>query len=386
MPAASVNLDVGLVVGLGLLVSLAVQPTVGALSDATLTRWGRRKPYILVGSVLDVVFVTAFAAAEPVLAIAACYLLLQFSSNVAQGPFQGYLPDLVPPTQIGTASALVGLMGVIGPALGTIIVALPLIVVAPGQVADFTLATITLGMVELATAIVTLVCVGEPPPTESRHRRGLLSAARSAWGRDLFAERSFVYLVISRFFILSGIWMLTSEADLYLTYTLPLQPAVRGALLAAAPVLLGVMIATSAVGAGRASDRRGRKPLIYAACSLGAVGSGVIAVAGALPIAVAGAVLVGLAGGAFLAVDWALLSETVPQGASGRFMGLSNVATASSGAFSVLSAGVLVFLVARSLADPGLGVRLSFVLAIGYFGLGAFLLRPVLPRRVDPVD
>jgi MFS family permease len=383
VPAGSVNLDVGLIVGLGLLVSIVVQPTVGALSDATVTRWGRRKPYIFVGSLLDLAFVTAFAISQPLLAIVATYLLLQFSSNLAQGPFQGFLPDLVPPAQIGTASALVGLMGVFGPAIGTILVAVPLTLTSGTKATDFTLAIIALGVLELGTALITVAAVDDRPAPNPRLGGPVLAIARSAWGRDLLAHRSFVYLVVSRFFILSGIWMLTSEADLYLSYTLQLEPAQRGALLAGAPVLLGITIAISAIGAAWLSDRLGRKPLIFAACGLGAVGSLLIALAGALPIALGGAVLVGLAGGAFLAVDWALLSEIVPKGASGRFMGLSNVATASSGAFSVLSAGVLVFLVTRGVADPALGVRMAFVLAVTYFGLGALLIRPVRPTRLE---
>src|SRR3712207_3806653 len=39
-----------------LIVAVIVQPTVAAVSDYTVSRWGRRKPYIVVGAVLDVVF------------------------------------------------------------------------------------------------------------------------------------------------------------------------------------------------------------------------------------------------------------------------------------------------------------------------------------------
>ena len=38
-----------------------VQPTVGSISDYTITRWGRRKPYIFIGSILDVVFLVGIA-------------------------------------------------------------------------------------------------------------------------------------------------------------------------------------------------------------------------------------------------------------------------------------------------------------------------------------
>ena len=45
-------------------------------------------------------------------------ILLQCSSNFAQGPFQGYVPDLVPEKQVGTASGLMGVMIVLGQVVG----------------------------------------------------------------------------------------------------------------------------------------------------------------------------------------------------------------------------------------------------------------------------
>ncbi len=54
------------------------------------------------GRSLDVVFLIGIASSNTLLAIAAFVALLQFSSNFAQGPFQGYVPDLVPAPQVGT--------------------------------------------------------------------------------------------------------------------------------------------------------------------------------------------------------------------------------------------------------------------------------------------
>ena len=42
-----------------MLMAAAIQPTIGALSDYTISRWGRRKPYIAIGASLDVVFLSA---------------------------------------------------------------------------------------------------------------------------------------------------------------------------------------------------------------------------------------------------------------------------------------------------------------------------------------
>ena len=39
-----------------MIMAALIQPTVGMLSDYTVSRWGRRKPYIAVGATLDVLF------------------------------------------------------------------------------------------------------------------------------------------------------------------------------------------------------------------------------------------------------------------------------------------------------------------------------------------
>ncbi len=114
VPKDEVGRSLFLISVVGVIIAIIVQPTVGSISDYTISRWGRRKPYIFIGSVLDVVFLVGIANSNTLLAIAAFIALLQFSSNFAQGPFQGYVPDLVPAAQVGFASALVGLMQVLG--------------------------------------------------------------------------------------------------------------------------------------------------------------------------------------------------------------------------------------------------------------------------------
>ena len=61
--------------------------------------------------------------------------------------------------------------------------------------------------------------------------------------------------------------------------------------------------------ASRLSDRVGRKPLILAACAGGAVGAGIIALTASIPVAICAA-LFGAANGSFLAVDWALMTDS----------------------------------------------------------------------------
>jgi MFS family permease len=355
----------------GAVIAALVQPTIGSISDYTVSRWGRRKPYIFIGSVLDVVFLFGIASSNTILAIAAFMVLLQVSANVAQGPFQGYVPDLVPERQVGLASALVGLFQVLGNVAGFAIGA---IAVATDS---FLLGTMALGLLELVTMLSVVWRVNEGRSARPREGKSWVAIAREAWATDILRQRSFLWLVGSRWFVLAGANMLVNFALFYLAQSFAIAQADTGlpniALLGA--TVLGNIVAV--VPAGRLSDRIGRKPLIYAACVVGGAGMSLVALAPALPVAVVGAALFGAGMGMFLAVDWALMTDIIPKASSGRYMGISNVATATAGILAVTTGGVLMDAV-NAAFGYGQGPRLAFLLAVAYFALGAILLRPVV--------
>ena len=367
---------------LGAFIAVLVQPTVGTISDYTISRWGRRKPYIVIGSILDVVFLLGIASSNTVLAIAVFVVLLQVSSNFAQGPFQGYVPDLVPAPQVGIASSLVGLFTVLGTVAGFAIaaVALALYAVYPSS---FFVATMSLGALELATMVSVVFRVADGPAPRDRAGRSWLAVAREAWGTEILRERSFMFLVGSRFFVLMGANVLVNGAVFFLARSLALDTSAAGLALLA---VLGVVTAGNMIAvipAARISDRIGRKPVIYAACALGAAGLAVVAVAPGVPVALVGAGLFGVGSGSFLAVDWALMTEIIPKAASGRYMGISNVATASSGVVAIAVALGLVMDRVTIAADPGTGPRAAMIVGIACYGIGALLLRPVRERRPE---
>jgi len=96
------------------------------------------------------------------------------------------------------------------------------------------------------------------------------------------------------------------------------------------------------------SDRIGRKRVIYVSYALAAVGVAGVAISPTVPLTLLALVPLGLAAGSFLVVDWALMTDIIPKATSGRYMGISNVATASSGPVGLAVAGVVLFLVTRA--------------------------------------
>jgi MFS family permease len=94
----------------GLIIAMLVQPAAGLLSDRSTSRFGKRRPYILVGALFDLLFLAAIALSWNYLSLLIAVLLIQFSSNVSHGPLQGLIPDLVPEDQRGRASAIKSVM------------------------------------------------------------------------------------------------------------------------------------------------------------------------------------------------------------------------------------------------------------------------------------
>jgi MFS family permease len=358
----------------GSVVAMLVQPTIGSLSDYTISRWGRRKPYIFIGSCLDLLFLYAIATSNTVVAIAAFYVLLQVSSNFAQGPFQGYVPDLVPAAQVGLASALVGLMQVLGNVVGFGVAA---VAIALNQ---FVLGTLALGVLEFVTMLSVVIRVDDGRTPKSREGRSWLEIAREAWGTDVLRERSFVWLVGSRFFVLMGGGILVQLAQNYLHQSHGLGQDQTASTFLVVLAIVTVANLLAVVPAARASDRVGRKRVIYASCVLGSIGLTIVALAPSLPIAFVGMAFFGVSSGTFLAVDWALMTDIIPKTSSGRYMGISNVATASSGVIAIAFGGQLTDLVNR-LVGVGSGPRAADVLGAACFVIGAILLRPVDERR-----
>ena len=358
-------------------ISIIIQPTVGSISDYTVSRWGRRKPYIVIGSVLDVVFLAGIALSSSILMLGAFAALLAVSTNIARGPFQGYVPDLVPEKQVGLASAMVGLMQILGNVTGFVLVTVAVLL---GRIE---LAIFAVAIVELVTMVAVVARVGEGQPPKPRNGKSWGTIAREVWGTDVLKERSYVWLLTSRFFFLMGGAVLVNLIITYLKQSHGLSEEASNSTNLVMLVTIVVANVLAIIPSARLSDRIGRKPVIYASCVIGFLGVSLAALAPAVPLAIVGGALFGASAGTFLAVDWALMTDIIPKASSGRYMGLSNVATTSSTVIAVATGGLLLDAVNIGFG-LGAGPRAAYLLGAAYYVVAALTLRPVVePPRAD---
>ncbi|MGB8347784.1 MAG: MFS transporter [Ktedonobacteraceae bacterium] len=108
----------------GAFVALFSNPLFGFLSDLThgkLAAWGRRRPYILAGTLINIGGLLWMAAARDIPSLAIAYVIVQFSNNAAAAPFHALLPDIVPVEQRGITSGVMGLLSIVGNIGGVIV-------------------------------------------------------------------------------------------------------------------------------------------------------------------------------------------------------------------------------------------------------------------------
>ncbi len=175
VPPASKNTLLANLRVVGLAIAMMVQPMAGALSDRNTSRWGRRRPFIALSAVLNVVFLLLLGAAplfldspadgifERLLGVNTAYMvlllsivLLQFSSNLGHGALQGLIPDLVPADQRGLSSGVKSVMEL-----------LPVfLVIAIGPLVDGGRLWVAIGIIAagfLITMLATVLFVHEQP-------------------------------------------------------------------------------------------------------------------------------------------------------------------------------------------------------------------------------
>ena len=108
----------------GAFISLFANPLFGMLSDETrgrFARFGRRRPYILLGTLVNIGALVWMAVARDIASLAVAYAVIQLSNNAATAPFHALLPDIVPSEQRGLASGVMGLLATVGSISGVIV-------------------------------------------------------------------------------------------------------------------------------------------------------------------------------------------------------------------------------------------------------------------------
>lgn len=378
IPDAKKNTYLGLLTFVGLVIAMLIQPLAGALSDRWHSHWGRRRPLIVLGTIFDFAFLAVLGTAGGLTWLFVGYIGLQFSSNLAHGPLQGLLPDRVPASQLGAASSLKTFMDM----LSLVIVSL-----LAGRLMDSTTrdATLILGVVMgvlLVSAAITIIGTREEPtntlPDSQVSQKKNLSSFHVVRGEtfriDFRANRAYWWLIAERALFLLGIYGIQAFAQYYLQDVLrvPDPPKQTGDLLAAITVGLVILVLIG----GWLTDKFGAKKVLYAATIITTIGMPLMLLARDMTTLTIFASIIGGGIGLFLTSNWALANALAPSDQAGKFLGLTNLATAGSGALARLEGPAID---ALNAAAPGqwMGYTALFIFGAVCTFASLFLLQKI---------
>ncbi len=378
----------GVLTSVGLIIAVVVQPVAGALSDRSTFRWGPRRPYLFAGTIGQLVALTGIILAPSYAALFLSYSLLQFLSNVAHGPYQGLIPDRVPPERWGTASGVKQFFEISALIVTSLVTAR---LVGQGQADQALVIMIAL---LLGTMLITVLTVHEEPLSPDEVPAGsVLETVLRTFRIDVGRYADYVWLLVSRLLILVGVNLVSNFALYFIRDVIvpgapnPVQAATEltGVLLA----LIAVAILVLSYPAGYLSDRVGRKPLVVLSGLLGMLGSFLLCFAHGRTLITLGGFAVsdvlafggvlGLSLGLFLSADWAWATDLVPNDEAGRYLGISNLATAGAGVISGFVGGPLIDVF--NARQPNQGYLALFAAAFACFLLGTVILRKVRDVR-----
>jgi Na+/melibiose symporter-like transporter len=365
----------GLLTFAGLMLAIIVQPIAGAISDRSGFAWGRRRPFILGGTLAAMLFLAGIGWGGSFLSIFVIYCLLQIASNTTQGPYQAFIPDLVPQEKRGLASGVKGFLEIAGGVALLYPVAIFMDHYSAGKGLWLWLALAMLGAVLLAAMVVTILTVKERPGRVGARFFPLPSIYQS-FRINIRANRDFIWFILSRLFILMAFTTLQTFAMYFLMDVVGVANPATATARFSIVAIVGMLVV--AYPAGRLSDRIGRRPIALTAGLLGALAILLIFLSGQnfTLIMLCGG-LVGIAFGAFMSSNWALAIDLVPKGDEARYLGLTNLATAGGAALARLIGPLIDF---GNRYSSNLGYSFMFLACFVYFIVGSLLLLKIRRR------
>jgi MFS family permease len=350
----------------GAVVALISNPIFGALSDRTKSRFGRRRPYLLGGSLcgLFALAVIGFAPSVSILLVGWC--VAQVAYNAVLAAMVAIVPDHIPTVQRGTVVGVLGMCMPVGQIAGTFVV--------QRLAGNLPLALIIPGVIGLAGVLALLMVL----PREDQQQipetpRAALGAMNRLWLRS---HRDFAWAWGGRVLFVMGSCFLQAYQPFLLLDELKFESAEVPGLIFRSTLVQAAMGVLCSLIAGRLSDRTGRrKPIAMTGSVVQGLGLWMIAISHSYATFLLGIALVGVGHGIYEGVDLALVTDVLPDRDhnAAKDLGLLNISNTLPQVIAPLAAPSILEL-------SGGDYTLLFLVAGTVPMLGSVLLAPLRER------
>ncbi|MBT2501721.1 MFS transporter [Curtobacterium sp. ISL-83] len=307
------------VLPIGTIGAVIGNPLWGMLSDRTRTRWGRRRPWLLGGSIVLALGLAWVSVAPDVTTLAIAWLVCQLGSNAAFAALVANFADNVPEHQRGKASSVLGLAQNVSILAGTYVAAwfawsLPLVFILPGLFG--------------VLCVVVYVIVTPDRLPENRPKPFRFTTLVSTFWTNPIRNPDFGFAWWSRFLITLASFLFTTFRLLYMEDHLKLPTSAAVPAVATGVLIYTIALFVAIAFSGWLSDKLNRRKVFVAGSTLlFGVGLVVLAFANDVGHFYVAEGIMGFAFGIYVAVDNALIVDVLPDPEKpGKDLGVINIA------------------------------------------------------------
>jgi MFS family permease len=309
----------GIVLPIGAIGAIVGNPIFGALSDATRTRWGRRKPWLVGGILVLALGLVGVALSDTIPLLIITWLICQLASNAASSALIASFADNIPESQRGQASSIFSLaqnLSILAGVYGAVLLVdnLPLLFVLPALI----------GIV----CIVIYVLVAPDSNSDEPPRPFSFKRVYGTFWTNPIKHTDFALAWWSRFLIIAAAFLFTTYRLLYMTDHLGLEQDDAVSAVATGVLVYTIALVIGTTFSGWLSDKlRRRKVFVAGSTLLFGIGLVILAFANDVSVFYLAEVLMGLAYGVYLAIDTALVVDVLPNpDKPGKDLGVINIA------------------------------------------------------------
>ncbi len=312
-----------LVLGVGALFALVSNPLVGWLSDRTTSSWGMRRPWLVGGALGGVASLWLVAVAPSITWLLVGWCLAQLAFNAVLAPLAALLADHVPAERRGTVAGIISITTPLGQVGGTY--------VTKALAGDMGAMLIVPGVICLVLVLLLAALLPDRRLARGHTRAMGWRAFLHTFWLDPRRAPDFAWVCTGRFFLILCMSFLTAYQPYFLMSRLGVSAAAVPEVVFRSTLVQAVGVVLAGLMAGRLSDlSRRRKPFVVIAAGACALGSWLIASAASYDAFLVGMTLFGIGLGGYLSVDFALVTDVLPnrEDDAAKDLGLFNVASA----------------------------------------------------------
>lgn len=314
--------NLGLVLAPGAFIALVAQPLFGRLSDRTTWSFGKRRSWILIGTLGGLVGLTVLAFANSIAMLTIGWAVAQFFINAVSCACHAVIPDQIPTRLRGRVSAWFGIVltsAQVAAVYTVIWVAAvpPLMYLVPAAFLVFTSGWLLIALRGVDT-----------PADRATLAPFTLASFLGSFYVNPIKNRDYAIFWFGRLFVYLGYFSLITYQLYYVMTQLQLEQDAASAVVGNATFVTSAAAVIASLIAGWVSDRTGKRKIV-------AIVAGVIMATGLVMLSfgstegwfLIAVAVIGFGQGVYLAIDVAIVSELISSDNDrGKDMGVLNIA------------------------------------------------------------